>query len=181
MSRRTPLIVGIVVVTATLGALVADPPPHIIWNASASVPIGLYAVHPTGKPVVGKLVIVTPPEPLATFLSNSGYLPRDVPLLKHIAGLPGQQACRIGRRVMVDGAVVATARWRDRRGSVLPVWNGCRRIAQSEVFLLNAHAPDSLDGRYFGPLPARSITGRASPIWTDPNGNGRFVWHGFAP
>ena len=30
--------------------------------------------------------------------------------------------------------------------------------------------------RYFGPLPRRSVIGRALPVWTDEAGDGRFVW-----
>ena len=41
------------------------PVPKLIWNASASVPIGLYAVRPTGVHHVGDLVVVRPPEALA--------------------------------------------------------------------------------------------------------------------
>jgi type IV secretory pathway protease TraF len=32
---------------------------------------------------------------------------------------------------------------------------------------MNWQSKDSLDGRYFGPIPASSIIGRALPIWTD--------------
>ncbi len=31
---------------------------------------------------------------------------------------------------------------------------------------MNWQSDDSLDGRYFGPLPATSILGRAIPLWT---------------
>jgi type IV secretory pathway protease TraF len=41
---------------------------------------------------------------------------------------------------------------------------------------VNPTAPDSLDGRYFGSLPATSIVARAVPLWTDEAGDGRFVW-----
>ena len=53
---------------------------------------------------------------------------------------------------------------------------GCRTVAPGEVFLMNPGVPDSLDGRYFGALPASSIIGRAAPVWTDEAGDGRFVW-----
>ena len=46
------------------------PAPRLLWNASASVPIGLYAVHRAGGLHVGELLVVTPPEPLATFLDQ---------------------------------------------------------------------------------------------------------------
>jgi type IV secretory pathway protease TraF len=42
---------------------------------------------------------------------------------------------------------------------------------------MNWDEPDSLDGRYFGPLPRDAIVARAVPIWTDEAGDGRFVWH----
>ena len=31
---------------------------------------------------------------------------------------------------------------------------------------MNWDEPASLDGRYFGPIPLRAITGRAKPLWT---------------
>jgi type IV secretory pathway protease TraF len=31
---------------------------------------------------------------------------------------------------------------------------------------MNTVPADSLDGRYFGPLPLTTIVGRADPIWT---------------
>ena len=35
---------------------------------------------------------------------------------------------------------------------------------------------DSLDGRYFGPLPASTVIGRATPLFTDEDGDGRLNW-----
>ena len=139
----------------------------LVWNASASVPIGLYAVRDAGLLVTGELVVARPPETLAHFLANGRYLPKGVPLIKYVAALPGAVVCRNGLTVSVDGVVHAKARDRDHAGRLLPSWSGCRTIAGDEVFLLNASEPASLDGRYFGPLPSGSIVGRAVPIWTD--------------
>ena len=141
------------------------PAPRLIWNASASVPIGLYAVHPAGVLHVDELLVVTPPEPLATFLDVRRYLPKGVPLLKHVLALPGQTVCRSGGTITVDAVAVGEALDRDRLGRPLPVWQGCRVIAAGEVFLMNRRA-DSLDGRYFGPLHATAIVGQADPLWT---------------
>jgi conjugative transfer signal peptidase TraF len=140
-------------------------PPWLVWNASASVPIGLYAVDAIIDVQTGDLVVVTPPEPLAGFLANRGYLPRGVPLLKHVAAVAGQTVCRGGRSVTVDAIEMGEARERDRRGRALPDWEGCRVIRRDEVFLMNPQSADSLDGRYFGPLPAASVVGRAIPLW----------------
>lgn len=144
---------------------VALPPPQLIWNASASVPIGLYRVQPEPEPKVSDIVVVRPPEPLVGFLSDGGYLPRGVPLLKHVAALGGQRVCRVGSAVTIDGVTVGEALSHDRRGRPLPVWQGCTVLAADQVFLFNADRPDSLDGRYFGPLSRSTIVGRAQPIW----------------
>ena len=142
-------------------------PPWLVWNASASVPIGLYAVAAITEVQARDLVVVRPPELLARFLADGGYLPRGVPLLKHVAALAGQSVCRIGVTITVDDIEVGAARNRDSRGRSLPVWQGCRVIGRAEVFLMNPQSADSLDGRYFGPLPATSIVGRAIPLWTE--------------
>lgn len=143
------------------------PVPKLIWNASASVPIGLYAVRPTSAHHIGDLVVVRAPEALATFLDTRGYLARGVPLLKHIAALPGQVVCRTGHTITVNGTTMGHVLDRDHLGRILPVWEGCRLVADQEMFLMNWLSENSLDGRYFGPLPASTIVGRADPLWTE--------------
>jgi len=46
-------------------------PPWLVWNASASVPIGLYAIDTTIDVHTGDLVVVRPPEPLARSLPTA--------------------------------------------------------------------------------------------------------------
>ncbi|WP_134726898.1 S26 family signal peptidase [Paracoccus luteus] len=150
--------------------------PRLVWNASASVPIGFYAIAPADRIEVPDLVAVLPPEPIADFMVHRGYIARDVPLLKHVVGLPGQRVCRDGRAITVDAVPLGEARDRDSQGRDLPVWQGCRIIAEGEVFLMNLDVSDSLDGRYFGPLPASTVIGRATPLFTDEDGDSRFVW-----
>ena len=162
---------GFVMTTYTATLFVAltgvfHPAPKLLWNASASVPIGLYAVRRALPLYVGELVVVSPPEPLAQFFAARRYLPLGVPLVKHVIALPGQTVCRTGRTITVDGITVGEALEHDRFGRVLPGWQGCRALASGEVFLMNTVPRDSLDGRYFGPLPLTTIVGRADPIWT---------------
>lgn len=68
-------------------ASIASFAPRLIWNASASTPVGFYTIGEVGNLEVTDLVAVDAPEPLATFLSDGGYLPRGVPLLKRVAAL----------------------------------------------------------------------------------------------
>jgi conjugative transfer signal peptidase TraF len=162
--RRSALVV------ATLGVFLGAAPPFhaplLVRNASASVPIGLYAIEQPIDLHLADLVIVRPPEQLKSFLADRGYLPRGVPLVKHVLALSGQSVCRNGVVITIDAVAVATACESDSRGRPLPCWQGCRIVGEHEVFLLNPQSPDSLDGRYFGVLPASSIVGRAIPLWT---------------
>ena len=152
-------------------------PIKLLWNASASAPIGFYTIDVDGPFDVTDLVAVDAPEPLATFMAERGYLPKGVPLLKRILGVSGQTVCRSNLSVTIDGVEMGDALPRDRAGRDLPIWQGCRIIAEGEVFLMNLDVSDSLDGRYFGPLPASTVIGRATPLFTDEDGDGRFVWH----
>ena len=146
------------------------PAPRMIWNASASVPIGLYRVGPVPAPAVGDLVAVAPPEWLAGYLAQRHYLPRDTPLPKHFAAVAGQRVCRTGLRITVDGEHLGDARPRDRSDRALPVWSGCRLVPRGAVFLMNPDATDSFDGRYFGLLPAATIIGGLTPLWIPARG-----------
>ncbi len=145
---------------------ILDPAPLVVWNASASVPIGLYAVRPIGDLAVTDLVVARPPEPLASRLAERGYLPKGAPLIKRVAGVPGQKICRVGLSVTIDGIVMAEARERDHASRPLPQWRGCFVLRPGEIFLLNWDEPASLDGRYFGAFPIEGLIGRAAPLWT---------------
>ena len=158
------------------GPAFVHPAPWLIWNATASTPTGLYVLRPVGKLRSLELVAVRAPEPIADYLADGGFLPKGVPLLKHIMALQGQTVCRTGDVITVDHVEAGAAQTRDHLGRPLPRWSGCRTLRPSEIFLMNPTVPDSLDGRYFGPLPITSIVARAVPLWTDEANDGRFVW-----
>jgi len=170
--RGLPVTKLAVLLAATLGAIAIFAPAlttlqlRLVWNVTASAPVGLYRIESPRHLETNDLVVVTPPEKLAAFLDGRGYLPRGVPLLKHIAALSGQTVCRSGPTILIDGRSIGAALEHDRAGRDLPQWQGCRRLSDNEVFLMNASVPDSLDGRYFGPTPRQLIIGTATALWT---------------
>jgi type IV secretory pathway protease TraF len=95
------------------------PTPWLVWNNSESVPVGLYQVHRADKLVINDLVLVIPPEPIATFLADRGYLQQGLPLLKHIRAVANQTVCRVGDQITIDGADAGRAQERDYRGRPL--------------------------------------------------------------
>jgi conjugative transfer signal peptidase TraF len=155
---------------------VTDPLPRIVWNASASAPIGLYRIQPDRDPPLGSLVAIAPPPHLGRWMAARGYLGENVPLLKHVAAKVGQRVCRIGGTVTVDGQAVALALTHDRLARPLPVWRGCRTLGADELLLLNPAHPGSLDGRYFGPLRASTVLGRAVPMLTRNTPDAPLTW-----
>jgi conjugative transfer signal peptidase TraF len=176
MTRRRILTVTALAVIGIAAASAVDWPLRLIWNATASAPIGFYTVEPADALDAPELVAVMPPEPLAAFMAERGYIARGVPLLKRVLGLPGQRVCRTGRTITVNGIEMGEALERDSLGRDLPVWQGCRVIGDDQFFLMNWEVRDSLDGRYFGLIPASSVIGRAVPLWTDEEGGGRYEW-----
>jgi len=166
MNARCGTILTTLGATALLLSTIGGAQPRYIWNASNSVPIGLYRLQSAARLTITELVAVQPPEPLATFLDSNGYLPIGVPMLKRVLALPGQTVCRKALAVVVDGIESGQARERDGRGRPLPVWQGCRVIGEGELFVMNWQSADSLDSRYFGPIPTSSVVGQAIPVWT---------------
>ncbi|WP_411908847.1 hypothetical protein [Mesorhizobium sp. CO1-1-9] len=76
MSMRATIIIamfgGAVLVAAPAWI---DHRPKLIWNASASVPVGLYRVEPVDRIGVSEIAVVMPPKPLADLLAQREYLP----------------------------------------------------------------------------------------------------------
>jgi conjugative transfer signal peptidase TraF len=175
MKARNFLLAGSVAF-ATLATLFVPVTRYLVWNASPSIPTGLYAIRGKASLHVGERVAIEPPPELRRLLRTRGYLPERLPLLKRVAAVSGQRVCRFAHGVTIDGQLVGIARTRDRAGRPLPAWFGCRRIRSNEIFAMNPAAPGSFDGRYFGPLKLDAVIGRAMPVWTNEAGDGRHVW-----
>ena len=176
MNRAAYVLMTTVASVGVAFAATVPTPLKLIWNVSASVPVGLYSVEPADALEITDLIAVMPPPLLAAFLIGRGYLGEGTPMLKRVMGLPGQEVCRLGSAITVDGVPLGEALPRDRMGRDLPVWQGCRRVAPGELFLMNPEVSDSLDGRYFGPIPATAVIGRVMPLLTDEAGGGDFIW-----
>jgi conjugative transfer signal peptidase TraF len=174
---RIATMLATAVSSITLGtSAFVDPPKTLMWNGSASAPIGLYLVQRADNLDVTDLVAVAAPPLIAQFMADRGYLPMGVPMMKRVLALPGQMVCRHGLDIIAYGSTIGHARERDNAGRKMPVWQGCRHIGDDELFLMNFDVTYSVDGRYFGPVPRGFVIGRALPVWTDEAGDGRFVW-----
>ena len=150
---------------ALAATLLAPPHPRLVWNASASAPIGLYAVGDGAGLARGDMVIARVPGEFRMFAARRRYLPANVPLVKRVAAVSGDEVCAAGARVMVNGRLVARRLDRDGAGRPMPWWSGCAELRSGEYFLLMTDSTASFDGRYFGVSEAGDIVGKARLIW----------------
>ena len=147
-----------------LGTIAHPPKVRLLWNASASAPIGLYLIKPGAPLEVGDMVAARSPEGARQLAATRGYLPSGVPLVKRVAATNGSEVCALRANILVDGRTVARRRKRDAQGRDMPWWSGCRRLQSGEILLLN-RAAASFDSRYFGPVDRSAIIGKAVLIW----------------
>ncbi|MDE2014692.1 MAG: conjugative transfer signal peptidase TraF [Alphaproteobacteria bacterium] len=162
--RPVILALGLAAIALLGSELFVTIRPLLIYNASASAPIGFYRVLPPGLFRRGELVLVRTPKSVRDLAAQRGYLPLGVPLVKRIAALSGDTVCIVRHVVRIDGRALAEQRATDTKGRPLPQWSGCRTLGLEEMFLLMAGVPDSFDGRYFGPVSARAVIGRLVPL-----------------
>lgn len=167
MSRRVSLLaVTLVGASVCLGAPWIHPPIRLVYNASPSVALGWYLRVPASRLAVGMFVVARLPPAAARLAADRGYLPITVPVVKRIAADHGESVCERSRILSIDGRPVARALVEDSEGRPLPAWSGCGDLAPNDYLLLGDGALDSYDSRYFGPVTASAILGRAIPLWT---------------
>ena len=147
-----------------LGTIAIVPTPRLLWNASASAPVGLYLISPATSLEVGDMVAARTPAGVRKLAAMRGYLPSGVPLVKRVAAMQGSRVCASRARIIVNGRTVAHRRKRDAEGRLMPWWNGCRRLRSGQFLLLNRPA-GSFDSRYFGPVGKEAILGKAVLLW----------------
>jgi conjugative transfer signal peptidase TraF len=167
-AHRNAVLLAMLAGLLLLAASAVQARPLLVWNATASTPIGLWRVLPATSRKhlrVGDYVLFWPDRRSAQLFARRGYLPRGVPLLKRVAAVAGDTVCEHHGEISIDGRAVARALPVDGRGRRLAAWSGCGRLPTGEIFVLIPSVPTALDGRYFGPTPIRAVIGRVTPLW----------------
>jgi conjugative transfer signal peptidase TraF len=142
------------------------------FNTTASAPRGLWRIAPIDPARVkrGEMVCVCPPvAPVMIRMRQRGYVgPGDCPetqsepLLKPVVAVAGDRV-----RVQAGGPVAVNGTPLPNSAPLpsMPAWPaGIYQVPPGQVWLLSSYAPGSFDSRYFGPVPAANIRGRAVPV-----------------
>ena len=169
VSRSGVLVLGVAIITA-VGALAAAKP-TLLLNRSPSEPPGLYVR--AGRDLgVGSIIAFRTPSAAFPYADLSMAYLHHRPLLKAVAAGPGDRVCTTDGELIINGRAMAPIATRDRQGRALPRWQGCRRMAQDELFVFSARVPNSFDSRYYGPVHRADVLG--SYRWVAPLSLGAF-------
>jgi conjugative transfer signal peptidase TraF len=143
------------------------------WNASPSMPRGLYLLVPF-PPLPGEMVMACPPPKMAClgllrhYTAGGGPCAcRSALVLKYLAGAPGDHVTvdREGVRVNSIPLPDSAPRSQDSEGRPVAGMTGDFLLAPQQFWLAGLDAR-SWDSRYFGPVSDRSIRGVVRPLWT---------------
>jgi conjugative transfer signal peptidase TraF len=142
-------------------------------NFTPSMPLGIYRLEalPSNGFARGMFVVACAPPDAADLGRRRGYLshgacPHDTePLLKVVAGVPGDEVTVSARGVAVNGCVLPNSAPLAFDGSDRPLkaWPLGRYHLGPNQLWLYAGNPRSWDSRYWGPAVTTSIMGRAVP------------------
>jgi type IV secretory pathway protease TraF len=113
---------------------------------------------------VGDKVVAWAPSGARALAAARGYAPANVPLVKRVAAIAGDRVCGEGRDLRINRHTVVRRRPVDGKGLSMPWWQGCGVLPTGQLLILTS-APDSFDGRYFGPIEQGNVIGKAWLVW----------------
>ena len=128
-------------------------------NLSSSLPRGAYRLTAVPR-VFTPQQLVTIPVPRSVY----PFVARWVPIMKPVAGLPGDVVCLDAHRLSINGTDYGPVLHAAHGVPVPRIPEGCQVIPAGQLFLAS-HAPKSLDSRYFGLIPFTAVTAGATPVW----------------
>ena len=144
---------------ATLFQIARPSAPRLLYNTSASAPVGWYRLYADRPITRDQLVAAYAPRKANEIAIERQYLPSDIPLIKTVWAVGGERVCHAERVVSVAGRPPLVVLSHDSRGRALPSMDGCYKLSKDEVFLVSTDVQTSFDSRYFGPVLRTDVIG----------------------
>jgi conjugative transfer signal peptidase TraF len=143
------------------------------WNATDSVPIGLYRLTDAAH---GSYISFCLTGPYGVLANDRGYRERSIacpdgfaPLVKPIVARTGDVVTVSHWGISVNGTLLKSsiAAKQDGRGrSLSAMSDGTYQVAPGTIWVISTYNPMSYDSRYFGPISLPRIISYARPAWT---------------
>ncbi len=157
------ILIGIAVtllVVATGTEISFPPKPKLLYNPSASAPIGWYKLAYKSPPKIGDQVAAYAPDWARELADERRYLPYEYPMIKTIWASSGTQICAQNNRISVPNYPVIISLPQDSLGRDMPKLSGCFTLKEGEYFLVSPDVQAGFDSRYFGAVGRENILGR---------------------
>ncbi len=97
-------------------------PIKLIYNSSPSAPIGYYKIKAVSNLKRGIYIVVQTPPDFRLLAAKRDYLPLNVPLIKQVVGIFGDEICRYNESIFINKKLIAFALKQDSKKRLLPVW-----------------------------------------------------------
>ena len=140
-------------------------PKILIYNATASVPVGWYIKLPMSNLEIGDYVVFDPPAEVKDFVLDRGYMTENELMMKQVGGLAGDHYCVIQstHEFYAKGKYIGQVAKKDGQDRDLPVLDGDFVVPAGKFLPITTH-PFSFDGRYFGSVDMSAIQYKVYPI-----------------
>ncbi|WP_333594543.1 S26 family signal peptidase [Anaerospora hongkongensis] len=163
--KKAAITLGLVVLfLIPLGFI---PLPHIlVYNRTASLPLGWYLKMPLGTYQVGDIVAFQPPGDAKALAVERGWIRDGELLMKKIGALENMPWQIDGNgNFFVADMYIGPVSEVDRLGRPLPQMHGSYSVKPGS-FLPIAFPTGSFDGRYYGDVPLGNIQYKVIPLFT---------------
>lgn len=166
--KKLALIFGVL----GLAFIYAIQPYSLVWNRTASIPIGLYLSEKVSGTELHRGDLACFPYEPPAWAEPRTYFVKGLRLCKHVSGLPGdiltkdetglwQVSSKEGNVRQIGPLLKA-----DSKGQPLPQ-NALKEGAlEAGEVLMSAPPKNSLDSRYLGPIAISKLNTRIYPLWT---------------
>ena len=132
-----------------------------VHQLTPSMPEGWYFTYPVSSYYRGDNVVFSPDKQTENYILARKWLPKDIPLLKKIVGIPGDFLCIKQQNVYINGELLGKVYEMDDKGNALPVFSFCGKIAKDEYFMQGVANAHSFDSRYYGLVNKAQIMSKA--------------------
>ncbi len=161
MLKNILIGVAVTLLIVATGTEISFPPkPKLLYNPSASAPIGWYNLADKTPPKVGDQVAAYAPDWARNLADERRYLPYEYPMIKTIWASYGTTICAQNNRISVPNYPVIISLSQDSLGRDMPKLSGCFTLQPDEYFLVSPDVQAGFDSRYFGAVRRKNILGR---------------------